>query len=177
MAHAQRGGSRRKTQWGGFASAAGAATSPVITSVPAGTAVILSTGIIVSGGVGFVDEEVTITRMIGHMLGSMDSTSALTTGDLIIGCLVARVEAIAAGVGSLADPETQPDAEWLYWSSMTLRNGNNALVDGPMSSYSRDFDVRGQRIVRSGSSTVFIAKAPVSTVNAAVNGRFLVKLT
>jgi len=59
-------GMRRKTQWAGFGTAAGVAGLPTPVSVTAAApAAILSFNAVIAGSVGFVDEEVTITRIIG----------------------------------------------------------------------------------------------------------------
>ncbi len=168
---------RRKTQWAGFGDAAGAANFPAAVNVSPGTAVIISTNMIVQGAAGLVDEEVTITRMIGQWSATINSDSALASSTVAIGCLVARNEAINAGVASLPDPENEPDAEWLYWGAWSGRNPQNALRDGPISGGRMEFDVRSQRIVRAGFSTVWIAMSQATTATVTVAGRYLAKLT
>ena len=90
---------------------------------------------------------------------------------------MARAEAIAAGVGSLPSPEDDPDFEWLYYYQGAVINPQNALRDGPVSGGRVQFDVRGQRIMRSGESVVWLAESQVSAMAVGVNGRYLVKLT
>ena len=172
-------GMRRKTQWGGFGNAVTAAPAmPTPVSVTAAAPrAILSQGVIVAGGSGLVDEEVTITRMIGSLLVRMSATTQGLEGSYAIGVYVARQEAIAAGIGSLPSPEEDPDAEWLgYWQG-SLKNGNTTAVDAPVSSRFIDFDLRSQRIMRNGSSIVWIGHAETNTIIMAANGRYLVKLT
>ena len=65
---------------------------------------------IVDGTQGLFDEEVTVTRMIGTVAAKIALGTASLFGTFAMGCIVARGEAIAAGVGSLADPMTDPDA-------------------------------------------------------------------
>ena len=174
----QRGshGPRRKTQWGGFGNAAGVAALPTMVALTAGTAAIVSQAIVVGGAIGLVDEEVTITRMIGMVTAARNADTALGESTVAIGCAVARVEAIAAGVGSLPSPESDPDFEWLYYAVFQLINPQNALRDGPLSGVQFPFDTRGQRIVRSGQSTVWIAEAESSATVCGVGGRYLLKL-
>ena len=171
-----RGGPRRKTQWGGFANAAGAASLPTLTAVAVGTSVVLSNGLVVAGSTGFFDEEVTITRMIGMWTAQISSTTADTEGTIAVGLAVARGEAILAGVASLPSLEDDPDFEWLYYGSAHLRNPNSVLQDGPINAIHVPFDVRGQRVLRSGSTVVWLAEAEETSMIAGVTGRALVKL-
>ncbi len=168
---------RRKTQWGGFGNAAAGATIPTPAALTAGTPQIISTGIIIAGAAGIVDEEFTITRTIGAVMVAHGENTANLAGSWAVGCVIARNEAVNAGVASLPSPEDDPDAEWLYYAQGSVQNPNNALRDGPTSGRFVDFDVRGQRIVRAGSTIVWIAESQVANVTVGVNGRFLVKLT
>jgi len=168
---------RRKTQWAGFGDAAGAANLPSFLGLTAGTARILSTGAIIGNAAGFVEEEVTITRTIGRFTFGIDSETAEAVAGIAVGLAVVRNEAAAAGVGSLPSPEDDPDFEWLYYTVVHVLNPVNALQDGPTSSGSVDFDVRGQRILRSGQTLVWIAEANDTNCRAAVGGRYLAKLT
>ena len=77
----------------------------------------------------------------------------------------------------MPDPETRPDFEWLYYRVFGLRNPQNALRDGPTSSYQFDFDVRGQRIVRTGETLAWFSAARGNTAQVVVGGRYLIKLT
>ena len=168
---------RRKTQWAGFGNAAAGALLPTLTSVASGGTVILSTGVIISGAQGLVEEETTMTRMIGRITVGVNLDTALASGAFAIGCVVVRGEAISAGVASMPSPETDPDAEWLYYVSGLCLNPQNALRDGPASTQVVEFDVRGQRIVRAGSNLVWLLAARTSGIHAQVSGRYLLKLT
>ena len=170
-------GSRRKTQWAGFASAAGAATMPVVTVVAAGTTVLLSTGMIVAGAQGLFDEETTVTRTLGRWLAGLTVGTAGITGEFAIGCIVARAEAITAGVASMASPVTDPDAEWLYYASGLVKRQQTADDENGTVTMRESFDVRGQRIVRAGSNVAWLASAVSASVDIGVSGRYLVKLT
>ncbi len=171
-------GSRRKTEWAGFGNSVGAAALPtpvsVLTSAPRA---ILSLNVIVGGGLGFLDQEVTITRMIGQLMIAMNTSVAEAQASWAVGCIVERNEAAAAGIGSMPSPEDDPNSEWLFYASGSLINPDNALKDGPTSSRFVDFDVRGQRIMRSGETLVWIGHAETSNLIMGVNGRLLVKLT
>jgi len=168
---------RRKTQWAGFGSASGTAVLPVPVVLAAGTPQIISANAVFAGGLGFLDEEVTLTRTIGRITFSIDEDTAELAGSFALGCVVARSEAISAGVASLPSPEDDPDAEWLYYFQGSVINPMNALRDGPVSGGFHDFDVRGQRIMRQGSSVVWLAESQVASVTVGVNGRYLAKLT
>jgi len=169
---------RRKTQWAGMGNNAGAATLPTFSSVGDGTASIISSGAIVSGSAGIVDEEFTITRMIGQIAATIEVTTNAIEGSLAVGCAVARQEAITAGVASLPSPEDDPDFEWLFYGVYGMHNDETSgAVDTALKTLRVDFDVRGQRIVRNGSSIVWIAEGQGSAMAALVGGRYLVKLT
>jgi len=169
---------RRKTQWGGFASAAGAVSLPTYVALGVGVPQLLSFNIVISGGLGLVDEEFTVTRMIGQFSAQLDVETADAQGTVAVGCVVSRNEAITAGVASLPSPEDDPDAEWLYYGVFGLGNSPVSPTDGAGFSWVRhDFDVRGQRIVRAGSSLVWIAEAQTTAARALVGGRYLTKLT
>jgi len=168
---------RRKTQWGGYGDSAGAANLNIFVGLAAGTPAIISSSIVVSGALGLVDEEVTITRMIGNVSATMNVGTSGASAMLAIGCVVVRNESIAAGVASLPSPEDDPDAEWLYYLQVALRNPTNALSDGPISGAIVPHDVRGQRILRAGSNVVWVAESQTADVAVTVGGRYLVKLT
>ena len=168
---------RRKTQWAGMGNFSGQPDLPTFRTVATSAAAILSQGLVVGGALGLVDEEVTITRMIGHLSLFINSATAGAESTVAVGVGVARTEAIAAGVGSLPDPESQPDFEWLYYTVVGLRNGQAGDPDGStIASQMVPFDVRGQRVLRSGSSMVWLAKAETTGAFVQVGGRYLVKL-
>ena len=177
MVVVRRGSARRKTQWAGFGSVAGAATLPIFVSAGSGSVVILSTGAIIGGAAGFVEEEVTFTRTIGMFSAEISSSVAGTQASFALGCAIARAEAISAGVASLPDPESSPDFEWLYYFSGAIRRGG--ITDDPagIATIHMPFDVKGQRIVRAGSSVVWLLAARTATVIGQVSGRYLAKLT
>jgi len=137
----------------------------------------VSSGIIVSGAGGFVEEEVTIVRTIGVLTVQMNSNTAGLVGSFAVGCGVFRGEALTAGVGSLPSPEDDPDFEWFAYFSGALVNPNNVLRDGPVSGFHMPFDIRAQRIVNNGESVAWVAESQNATVQLGVNGRYLVKLT
>ena len=76
---------RRKTQWGGFGDATPAALFPDWTTVTSGAVVLLSQGIVISGGLGLVDEEFTVTRTIGQVSVAMGTDTALADARLAVG--------------------------------------------------------------------------------------------
>ena len=166
---------RRKTQWGGFGNAAGAAALPVHVAMTAGTPVILSQGVVVQGALGVGSEVVTLVRTIGQFSANLNLGTANLDGTVAVGCIVARDEAVAAGVGSLPSPEDDPDSDWLYYGVFGLHNA----VSGQLSDEShvrQDFDVRGQRISKNGETVVWLAESQTSDVDAMVGGRYLFKL-
>ncbi len=169
---------RRKTQWAGFGSETGTAELPSLVNIAAATpAAILSTNMVVHDQLGLVDEEVTITRMIGTFTLKVQSTAASTQAEFAVGCLVARNEAITAGIGSLPSPEDDPDSEWLWYAAGQLSNPNDTTQSGPIAGRFIDFDVKSQRIVRNGWTTVWICHTETNAITAGVAGRYLVKLT
>jgi len=170
---------RRKTQWGGFGDAAGGANLPSWTTVASGASVIISQALIRQGSSGIVDEEFTITRMIGTFAARMSVQTADANAIVAIGAIVQKQVAIAAGVASLPSLEDAPDSEWLYYSVQALRNPLTVDVteDYGLGWVRQSFDVRSQRVVRSGDSIVWLAEAQNGAVVAQVGGRYLVKLT
>ncbi len=137
---------------------------------------MLSQGMIVGGSAGLLDEEVTITRMIGRVTAVLDVTTALAESTIRFGCLVARSEAVASGVAALPSVEDDPDSEWLYLGGMALRSPNNVLVDGPLSGQHVDFDVRGQRVVKTSMLPVWLCEVNGVACDVQVDGRYLAKL-
>ena len=168
---------RRKTQWYGFGDAAGNAVVPDLTIAASGVVAIMSEGFIANAGTGLSDEEGTITRMIGTLFVQVLVDTVSVDAGYAIGCVIARDEAIAAGVASLPDPESEPDAEWLYWTSGRLINPDTLDKASNISHTKIDFDVRGQRVARKGSRPVWLVAGRTNTVEASVAGRYLVKLT
>ena len=169
-------GPRRKTQWFGFGNSAGAATIPQMVSLTAGTPAIISNGMVAGGTTGLIDDEGTITRMIGHVGALMNVATAVVQASFAIGLAVARQEAVTAGVASLPSPEDDPDFEWLYYSIGFLANSNDTTQSSPINGLHLPFDVRGQRIVRTGQTTVWLAESQENNVRVGVGGRYLVKL-
>jgi len=167
---------RRKTQWAGFGDVTGTANLPTMVTVAANASVIISQGLIVANSAGLVDEEVTITRVIGDISVAVAADGALSRWTLALGLAVSRLEAITAGVASLPSAEDDPDFEWLYYTVLQGINPQNTLRDGPLSGLHVRFDVKGQRVVRTGYSVVWIAEAQTTAVQVGVGGRALVKL-
>ena len=178
MARAFRsGGPRRVTQWGGLGNQDGSTVQrSTFVSGASGVTIILSSGLIVGGGYGFVEERVTITRLIGSFAARIQPDTSGLAAAYAMGCAKARVEAITAGVGSLPSPESQPDFEWLYYHAGNLRRDGTANTDNGLTTIRVEFDVRSQRILHSGESLVWLCSIRTNAVEAAVGGRALVKL-
>ena len=169
-------GTRRKTQWAGMGDAAGAANLPAWTALTAGTPAIVSNNLIVGGAAGVFDEEMTVTRTIGRVNATLQGLGTAVRGQVAFGLGVFRVEAAAAGVGSLPDPELRPDFEWLYYKVLAVDlNTINLPVD--LSTAFSDFDVKSQRIVRSGEVLLWLAVSQDFNPRVTVGGRYLIKLT
>ena len=156
---------------------AGAAVLPAPIALTAGTAAFVSIGAILGGASGFVEEEVTITRMVGMVSAGIRTDTTSATASVAIGCGVFTGEALSAGIASLPSPEDRPDFEWLYYNVFPL--WNPLALDG--SSNGRginiSFDVKGQRIMRAGQTVAWIAESQGQAAFAGVGGRYLVKLT
>ena len=167
---------RRKTQWAGFGTASGGGQIPPFENVNVGVSSILSQVMMISSAAGIVDEETTITRMIGRFTAALNVTTAGAEATVRVGCLVVRTEALAAGVAALPSVEDDPDSEWLFHGGVALLNPNSTLKDGPGSFQTIQFDVRGQRIVKSGMTPVWLCESETTNVRAQVDGRYLVKL-
>ncbi len=179
MARSFSRGARRKTQWSRFGDTTGAGTGfPTYVGVAAGAGAITSRGLVVGGGQGFVDEEVTIVRSIGMIGVRHDGTSGVAAR-FAVGLYITRVEAIAAGVASLPDPQDDPDAEWLYYATGAVVGIGAAAGDRaqePLANLVFQFDTRGMRKLNTGESTVWVAKAGTDAVEIVTAGRCLVKL-
>ena len=173
-----RRGTRRKTEWGGFGDQAGGAALPDVIAIAAGAGnrQILSKDIVTAGLAAVAAQEYTITRMIGHLTVALNVTTAVATATIAVACGIAREDAITAGVASLPAPEDDPDFEWLFYSSIFLKNPNDTSQTGPASTRIISFDVRGQRIVRAGNIPFWIASCVTSNCQAAATGCYLVKL-
>ena len=124
------------------------------------------------------EDEVTVTRTIGNLAAFMNTISAGVNARVALGCIIARGEAITAGVASLPSPEDDPDAEWLFYTQFDLRTPAASSPEGTIAPtmFREHFDVRGQRILRVGSQLVWIGESQDNNVIAGVGGRYLVKL-
>ena len=176
MANQRRQMPRRKTEWFGTLNAAGANQTPLPIGTGSGVTTVLAQGLAQQAGSGASDQEVTITRTIGNIYAALDGTGAAATGGgFAIGCLVVRAEALAAGVASMPNPESDPDVEWLYYTNgMLAREAADTIPDSGL--FRLHFDVRGQRIIRSGSTIVWLGSARAVALNLGVSCRYLVKL-
>ena len=179
MAGQRRQGPRRKTEWFGTLDVNGANLFPLRIAVATGATALLAQGLAISGGSGLSDQEGTITRMIGEVFVAIDGTAAATAGVAFgIGAIVTRREVAIAGVASLPSPELDPDASWIFYTSGQMIRETvltNSADVGQV--YRIPFDVRGQRIIRSGETVVWLGAARGATVNMSVYARYLVKLT
>ena len=132
----------------------------------------------ISGGAaGILDEETTITRMIGMLSARPNGETASQEVAFAIGCAVFSSVAVAAGATSLPSPVSYPDFEWLFWFGGNLRRSATASDDAGLCTLRVPFDVSGQRIVRSEFTPVWIAESDTGSLQIAVNGRYLVKLS
>ncbi len=169
------GGRRRKTQWYGFGDETGAAAEPNLVGIAAGVTAIVSTSIVVAGGIGALDEEITFVRMIGALYVETNG-SAGTVGQYHVGALVQRTEAIIAGVAAMPNPMLDPDAEWLYWASGIVKS---VVLDANEENLAIDkirFDVKGMRKLERGENIVWLARAGDNAIRLGVTGRYLAKL-
>jgi len=149
---------------------------PLVQNLVTGTASILSSAFVIGGGLGLLDEETTITRMIGVVMARVRLTTVEAEATIAVGCAVVRAEALVAGVAALPSPESDPDFEWLYYGVFPMVTGMTAGAE-ESSTIILPFDVRSQRIVRSGSTVVWLAESEGQNASAGVGGRYLVKLT
>jgi len=168
---------RRKTQWGGFGHDDGTVLLPAAIAIAANASAILSQGVVLAGTLGFLDEEVTITRMIGRVTTMINNVSASSQASWALGCVIARNEAVSAGLASLPDPEQDPDAEWLYWASGIAVNGTDVLRNAMTSGAGFNFDVKGQRVMARNEVPVWVAHVEGAGCLVGVSGRYLAKLT
>jgi len=169
---------RRKTEWAGFGDAGATGALPVLISLVAGTAQVISQGITVAGvGAAAPEDETTLTRTIGILTATMNVATAEAFATVAVGLGLVTVEALAGGVGSMPSPEDRPEFEWIYYSVFQLSNAANVLLDGPITGVHFPFDVRGQRIIRPGHTLVWLAESQTSDVQVGVGGRYLLKLT
>jgi len=167
---------RRKTQWAAM-SVPGAATVPVWETLVVGTPEFLTVGTVIGGADGFVEEEVTVTRMIGHVAAQIGAGVSASNGATVtFGIGVFTTEAVAAGIASIPDPSVRPDFEWLYWKQLSPIQTGGA-DPSEIGVFESEFDVRGQRVVRSGQTLVTVVVTAVSVVRAFASARVLVKLT
>jgi len=148
-----------------------------LVTIAAGGTSLLAQGFFIAGGAGIVDEETTITRTIGQFAAQLDLGTAGLQARYGIGMVVARNEAIAAGTGSLPSALSDQDAEWLYYATGSLERGTAADTFAGPEFLKKDFDVRGQRIVRAGSSVVWICAVEGAAITVSVHPRYLLKLT
>ena len=178
MANRQRyaRGPRRVTQWAGFGNTAGAASLPIMVDITASASAILSQGIVAGGSSGISGERFTLTRTIGRLTAAINSNTANVNASIAVGCIKVRNEAVTAGVASMPNLEDDPDADWVYYTSMILRNPNNTLRDGAISMVHIPFDVKSQRKLDGGDQLVWIAFAITNNVSVGVTGRYLLKL-
>ena len=164
-------GMKRKTQWASFGNAVGAAPMPTLALIGAGLTAVLSRNLVVAGATGLLEESFTITRMIGSLY--MRIAEALNAS-VAIGCYMARLESIVAGIASLPNPITDPDASWLWYYATQIAGD---LAADPVVEHRIQFDVHSQRIVDRGETLVWIASIQGDATSVGVAGRVLVKLT
>ena len=167
---------RRVTQWAGFGNTAGAASLPIMVDIGASASAIISQGIIASGAAGLVAERFTLTRTIGRLTVALNANTANVNASVAVGCIKVRSEAAAAGTGSMPDLVADPDADWVYYTSVIMRNPNNTLRDGATSMIHIPFDVKSQRKLDGGEQLVWIGFAITNNVSIGVTGRYLLKL-
>jgi len=168
---------RRKTQWAGFGSPGATAVLPTVQDLAVGVASFLSVGTVIGGALGFIEEEVTITRMLASIFVGIRVATAEAACTVAVGCGVFTSEA-AAAISSLPSPEDRPDFEWLYYGVFPMTNALGAQSEGSEANYWKlNVDIRAQRIVRAGQTIVWLAESQGVNAFAGVGGRYLAKLT
>ena len=170
-------GARRKTAWTGIGKADGTSQPPTEVVLAAGTNTLVARGVYATGagakGVPGAEDESTITRMIGSLYAQINVATTVASASVAIGALVMRQEAVVAGVASMPSPKDSPELDWLYYSVLQVRNPIGVEADGPLSGITRQFDVRGQRVLRNRDELVWLAEASVANCTVQVGGRVL----
>ena len=145
-------------------------------AISAGAASIISKSMVVKGGLGLTAERFTLTRTIGQVSVSLDVSTASVEATVAVGCIAARNEAITAGTASLPSLVSDPDADWIYYTIIHVRNPNTTNLDGPISMRYLHFDVSSQRKLDAGDDLVWLAFAQTTVCSVGVAGRYLLKL-
>ncbi len=91
-------------------------------------------------------------RIIGNVTAAPDAGSLLSDFNYAIGIAVVTADAIAAG--TLPDPFTDFQQSWYYWTKRSYRVG---AVEGRVND-GFDFQVRTQRLLRSGYRLVLVSE-------------------
>ena len=138
------GGFRQLTDWARIAPIA-----PQV--VAANTRVIAATAFLVAGG----PSELTIRRTIGWLWIAADQTSATEQQFGVLGAYIASDNAVAAGAGSVLDPDTDRDDDvWFLWLPFMLEG--RQLTTQPDNGITFPFDSKGQRRFQTGQQVVFV---------------------
>ena len=121
-----------------------------------------------TGNLGFFPARATLTRTIIEY-----DTNALTSFSpvqLSIGIVKVTNQAFAAGSGSMPDPQTDEDADWLFHVNLTLIGAGYESAAGTFLGWPRHFswDLRSQRKVDMSRDTVALLAKPTGGINLQV---------
>ena len=127
--------------------------------VPAGNKLLLGS-FVISG-----DFDETITRSRGSVTWVSDQVASTESPTGALGLIVVSEDAFAIGITAIPDPVFDVDNDgWLMWVPLTTYQRSAEITPNP-----KEFDSKGQRIVRDGSRVVLVAANAHATEGAAIS--------
>ena len=125
-------------------------------TVPAATKLLLGS-FVLSG-----DFDETITRSRGAVTWASDQVASTEFPTGALGLIVVSEDAFTVGISAIPDPVSDVDNDgWLLWVPLTV-----AQRGGELTPLNKDFDSKGQRIVRDGSRVVLVVANASGTEGA-----------
>ncbi len=113
------------------------------------------------GGSLALDGPWTVLRMLGEYLIHFSQGGTIVVGDTAtigVGIGVVSTDAVAAGAGSMPDPNTEAEYPWLYWAQhfVVALTANPAQVQDGVGVVRRSFDIRSMRKLKPRESLVVV---------------------
>ncbi len=129
------------------------------------------------GGFSFADPA-TILRTIGSVVVVPGAAVvALDLAEVVFGLALVSTDAFTAGAGSMPDPFSEPEFDWLWWKTVYYANGRGG--DGaPDEARYVDVESKAMRKLKPGETLVMIGQyvdiVGTPALDVDVNVRFLV---
>ncbi len=100
----------------------------------------------------------TVMRLRGQVAVLLNAAAVAESAVIAVGIIRATDEAAAAGVASLPHPDSDPDAEWIWHSYLSIHSGQEAAIVNDFLMDRKEIDSKAMRRVKQNEQLVLVSE-------------------